>query len=133
MNLRPAPLQIVLALKARLVKTTPAGRLIEDSVKLCSIPGTLYDATLFQFDIAGKLRFVAEFCRPDLPHIFVGKTLYPNKSRYNAGVMLAALLGLSETIRSDRRFRPRILQINGFHPLSRFRNNSREGGEKING
>jgi hypothetical protein len=113
LNVRPAPLQVVLAVKRRLEKSNPGARLDERAVKLVAIPGVPYDATVFCFEQASKVVLVAEFCRPDLPHIYNAAAVEPGAGRMNALAMLKLLVGLSATIASDRRFQRSIITLNG--------------------
>lgn len=87
MNIRPAPLQIILAVKRRLATAHPAAVLDEKSVKLVPIPQTHFDATIFIFQENGKHRLIAEFCRPELPHIYAGKTVDPTAKGFVIAVV----------------------------------------------
>jgi hypothetical protein len=114
MNIRPAPLQFILAIKRRLEKTAPTAVLDEKSVKLVAIPRTHFDATVFMFSKEGKTRLVAELARPDLPHIYAGKTLGPNKAG-SAAALVWVITQIGYRILRDPRFsREKIVQINGF-------------------
>jgi hypothetical protein len=117
-NARPAPLPFVLAVKRRLETTTPGARLDEESVRLIAIPKTQFDAVVFLFEHNKQFRLIAELARPDLPHVYAGKTVDP-KSRASMGTaLLWVITQLGYRILTDRRFsRGNIVQINGFaHP-----------------
>lgn len=120
MNIRSAPIQFVLQIKRRLEKTMPGAVLDEASVKLISLPHTQFDATVFMFrDKDAKVRLVAELARPDLPHIYAGKTIHDPKSRRElAGALVWVCAHLGYKILNDARFsRGNIIQlsnINGF-------------------
>jgi hypothetical protein len=114
LNFRKAPLQFALEIERRLKRSNPDARLDQESVKLVTIPGTHYDAALFVFEEKGNLRLVAELARPDMPHIYCGYSIKPDEAQKTAAKMVAALLGLSERIRSDARFGRRVISLNGF-------------------
>jgi hypothetical protein len=118
MNFRPAPQKIILAVKRRLAA---GAQLVEDSVKLCAIPGTPFDATLFIFvspvaaGVSPARVFVAELGadRGETPHIYNSKVLPPNDdSKEIAKIMFESILGLAQTIRTDSRFQPSIITLN---------------------
>lgn len=114
-HFRPAPLQFVLAVKRRLEKTAPGARLDEKSVKLVAIPQTQFDATIFMFENGGKVRMVAELARPDLPHIYAGKSVDPKSGKSVAAAIIWTLTHLGFRILHDPRFtRGNIIRINGF-------------------
>lgn len=124
-NSRPAPLPFVLAVKRRLEATTPGARLDEESVRLVAIPKTHFDAVVFLFEHETgspprtKFCLVAELARPDLPHVYAGKTVDP-KSRASMGTaLLWVITQLGYRILTDRRFSrgnimPVRLGLNGF-------------------
>jgi hypothetical protein len=114
MNIRPAPLQFILAIKRRLETTTPGAVLDEKSVKLVAIPQTHFDATVFMFSKGGKTKLVAELARPDLPHIYAGKTVDPNEAG-SAAALVWVITQIGYRILRDPVFsRGNIIQINGF-------------------
>lgn len=114
MNFRPAPLQMILAVKRRLEATTPGAVLDEATVKLVAIPQTQFDATVFTFFYNGEHRLVAEFCRAGLPHVYVGKTVDPT-AKGSAAALVWVIGNLGWRILNDPRFSARgnIIQING--------------------
>jgi hypothetical protein len=118
MHFRPAPLQFVLAIKRRLEQTNPGARLDEKSVRLVGVPMTQFDATIFLFEQNGKTKLVAELARPDLPHIYVGKTLPPDASkRATAAALVWCITHIGYRILHDSRFsRGNIIRVNGFSP-----------------
>jgi|GEM_PF-5065653 len=114
-HFRPAPLLFVLEIQRRLEKTNPGARLDEKSVKLVAIPQTQFDATIFMFEHGGKTRLVAELARPDLPHIYAGKTVDPKSRRSMGTAMIWVITHLGFRILHDARFaRGNIIHLNGF-------------------
>jgi hypothetical protein len=111
MNARTAPLQMALEVKRRLAKANPGARLTTEAVKLVSIPGVPFDATVFCFEQAGKCVLVAELARPGLPHIYNSAAVQPGQPKQSAGALLKALLGLAHTIKTDPRFQRNIVTL----------------------
>jgi hypothetical protein len=110
-NFRPAPESVARAVERRLEKFNPGAQLVKKSVKLCPIPGTDFDATVFRYISKGRHALAAELCRPDLPHVYASFALKDN-ARANAAVILSAVLSLSKRIRTDRRFsRSNIIEL----------------------
>lgn len=120
MNVRRAPTQLALKVKRRVEKANPGARMDEAAVNLVSIPGTLWDATIFLFEQKGQLVLVGEIGadRPDIPHVYASGTLDPKDKKSNVRVMAKVLLTLSQRIQHDPRFgraSGRIIQLNGAH------------------
>jgi hypothetical protein len=107
-NFRKAPDSIVEQVRRRLEKSTPGAEL--ESVKLCSIPGTAFDATIFKYRNKGRRAVVAELARPDLPHIFRAFALTDNAIA-NAARIVGAVFSLAKRIREDRRFERNIIVL----------------------
>lgn len=117
MNFRPAPLPVVLAVKRRLETSNPGARLDEESVRLVAIPQTHFDATIFLFEHAGKVRLVAELARDGLPHVYAGKVINVKSSRTaTAAAIIWAIAQLGWRILNDPRFGKNIVRLNGFAP-----------------
>ena len=107
-NFRKAPDSIVEQVRRRLEKSTPDAELEHGSVKLCPIPGTAFDATVFRYTLqrdAKRARrvLVAELARPDVPHVYAAYSVTSN-AILNAARIVAAILSLAKTIREDPRF-----------------------------
>lgn len=112
MTSRRASNSIVRAVKRRLLVKTPAAALQDDSVRRIPIPATQYEATLFIYELNGKLVLVAELLEVNLPHIYCAYRIQSSaKSVFET--MTVALLGLSQKIQRDRRFRGNVIVLNG--------------------
>lgn len=109
-NFRPAPESVERAVERRLEKFNPGATLVKKSVKLCPIPGTQFDATVFRYVSKGRLALCAELAKPDLPHIYASFALKDN-ARANAAVILSAVLSLSKRIRTDARFNRNVIIV----------------------
>jgi hypothetical protein len=127
MTFHRASNSIVRGVKRRLETAKLPERLVEDSIKRFSLPGTHHQVTLFIAESAdGKRVFVAELLEPDLPHIYQALPLpAPRKGVLGAAhaakrdaadiskVMLTAILGIAKTVHSDPRFRRNVIVLNG--------------------
>lgn len=128
MTFHRASNSIVRAVKKRLEAAIPPSRLVEDSIKRFSLPGTHHQITLFIAESSnGKRVFVAELVEPDLPHIYQALPLpEPRKGGLlGAGhaakkdaqdiskIMLTAILGIAKTVQNNPRFRRNIITLNG--------------------
>lgn len=124
MNFHRASNSIVRAVKKRLETAKPPSRLVEDSIKRFSLPGTHHQVTLFIAESSdGQRVFVAELIEPDLPHIYQSLPLPKPHSKLMGGakadardiskIMLTAILGIAKTVQSDPRFRRNIITLNG--------------------
>jgi hypothetical protein len=122
MNFHRASNSVVRAVKRRLETAQPPARLVEDSIKRFSLPGTHHQITLFIAEGPnGKRIFVAELIEPDLPHIYQSLPLPEPHSKWKGGakadaaeiskIMLTAILGIAQTVQSDPRFRRNIITL----------------------
>jgi hypothetical protein len=85
MNFHRASNSIVRAVKRRLETAKPPSRLVEDSIKRFSLPGTHHEVTLFIAQSPdGKRTFVAELIEQDLPHIYQAIPLPAPRSKWKA-------------------------------------------------
>lgn len=113
LDMKPAPGKTVRAIRRRLAETTPAARLIRESVRHVPIPTTRYDAAVFIFELKGKFHFVAELCVPGLPHIFQKFEAETTDPRANLDNLLVSLESLRKTMAADPRFGGQVIHLNG--------------------
>lgn len=123
MNFHRASNSIVRGVKRRLETAKPPSRLVEDTIKRFSLPGTHHEVTLFIAQSPdGKRTFVAELIEPDLPHIYQAIPLPAPRSKWNprgakadaadiSKIMLTAILGIAQTVQGDARFRRNIITL----------------------
>lgn len=117
MNVRRAPTAVALRVKRRLETSNPGARLEEAAVNLVSIPGTLWDATVFLFEQKGQLTLVGEVGegRPDIPHVYASGKIDPKDKQSNVKIMAKVMFALQQRVLRDPRFSrrgSRISQIN---------------------
>jgi hypothetical protein len=109
-NFRKAPESIVEAVERRLERAMPGTQLEKRSVKLCAVPGTHFDATIFRYRKNGRRFLVAELARPDLPHVYASYPVSDNAIQ-NAARIIAALFSLAKRIRIDPKFQSNIIVL----------------------
>lgn len=117
MNVRTAPTLVALDVKRRLAVANPKARMEEAAVKLVSIPGTLWDATVYLFEQDGKLVLVGELGhnRPDIPHVYASGTVDPNDKKSSVSVLAKVIFALGVRVTADPRFNRggKIIRLNG--------------------